>query len=137
MKKGKREFTRGFTLVELMIALFVAFLVIAGYIGANVTIQRNAEETFERSLAIQDANQVIERIRDVVANASTNFQTTVLASYPNGSPVEGFTNLTDEVVTVSYVDTAANPLDTTVTVTWTSHTRRTMTATLKTLITKR
>ncbi|MBI4711451.1 MAG: prepilin-type N-terminal cleavage/methylation domain-containing protein, partial [Candidatus Omnitrophica bacterium] len=43
----------GFTFVELMIALVVMTLVIAGYVGANMKAQQNTEAMHERTLAIQ------------------------------------------------------------------------------------
>jgi len=55
---------RAFTLVELMIAFVIVSVVIVGYVGANVMAQRNTEEMHERTIAIQDANRVIEQMRD-------------------------------------------------------------------------
>ncbi len=126
---------KGFTVIELMVSLFIVTLAIAGYIGANVFLQRNADEAFERTVAVQDAHRVIERMRNTAQTGT--FPGNVTAAFPQGAAVAGFTNLTAEQVTVTYVNTTANPLDATVAVTWTSVTRRAMTTALRTLITQR
>lgn len=135
MMKGFLRGQKGFTIIELMIALFVTALAIAGYIGANVVIQRNSEEAFERTVATQDAHRVIERMRSAAQTGI--FPGNVTTAFPQNGAVAGFANLTGEQVTVSYVNTATDPLDATVTVTWTSNTRRPSTMALRTLITQR
>ncbi|MBU9888794.1 MAG: prepilin-type N-terminal cleavage/methylation domain-containing protein, partial [Candidatus Omnitrophica bacterium] len=63
-KAPSRKRQGGFTLTELMIALLVASLVLAGYIGANIQAQRNNDDLHERTIALQDANRVIEPMRN-------------------------------------------------------------------------
>jgi prepilin-type N-terminal cleavage/methylation domain-containing protein len=128
---------RGFTLVELLIAFFIASLAIAGYIGANIIIQQNSEVTFERTVATQDAHRVIELMRRAAQGQEENFPENVTGAYPADVPVAGFTNLTNEQIAVSYVNPASDPLDATVTVSWTSSTRRPLTAALRTMVTQR
>jgi len=125
----------GFTFVELMIALVVITLVIAGYVGANMKAQQNTEAMHERTLAIQDANRAIEQMRN--SSRTGTFPANVVADYPNGGTPEGFSSLADEVVTVSYESPAANPLDVTITVTWTSYVGREESETVRTYITQR
>jgi len=134
MKKTKVPQT-GFTLIELMIALFVIALVIAGYVGANIRIQRNTEEMHERTLAIQDANRGIEQMRS--ASRTGTFPENVVALYPQNSQISGFDDLTNEQVTVTYADATANPLDATVTVTWLSYAGRQNSEAVQTYITQR
>lgn len=135
MKIKRRVNASGFTLIELMIALLVATLVIVGYIGTNIVIQRHAEEIHERTIATQDANRTIEQMRNMSRNGT--FPANVVNSFPDDTAVTGFNNLTDEEVTVSYVSTTADPLDVTVTVTWLSYTQRQSTVTIRTYITQR
>lgn len=141
MTRGKKGFGRkvqpGFTIVELMIALFVASLVIAGYVGANILAQKNTEEMNERTVAIQDANQVIERMRNVSNTENWDFPEDTVAAYPHGAAVTGFNNLINESVIVSYENTNEDPLHVTVTVTWTSYGGRAHTETVETHITQR
>lgn len=126
---------KGFTLIELMIALVVAVLALVGYIGATTNIEQTGESAFERSVAVQDANQVIEQMRDTASSGT--FPGNVLASFPNNGNVAGFSNLTAEQITVTYTDTTADPLDAFVVVSWNENGRRATTATLRTLITQR
>jgi prepilin-type N-terminal cleavage/methylation domain-containing protein len=129
------EHQAGFTLMELMIALFVLSLVIAGYIGANVKAQQNTEYMHERTIAIQDANRIIEQMRYV--SRTGTFPDNVVAEYPQNSTPGGFQNLPRETITISYASTTSNPLDVTVTVGWLSYTGRTNSETLRTYITQR
>ena len=126
---------KGFTMIELVIAMFVAALAIVTYIGGNIAIQRHAESLHERTVALQDANRVIELIRNVAQSGT--FPANILTAFPDNGTVAGFTALTNEQVTVSYANTIARPLDVTVTVTWTSYTRRQSTAALRTFIMQR
>ena len=126
---------KGFTLIELMIAMVVVVSVLAGFMGTNVAIQQTTESAFQRTVALQDANQVVELMRQTAATGT--FPTNVTAVYANGGTVSGFTSLTSETVTVSYVSASANPLDATVTVSWLQNGRRTVNTALRTLITQR
>ncbi|MFH1799689.1 MAG: prepilin-type N-terminal cleavage/methylation domain-containing protein [Candidatus Omnitrophota bacterium] len=125
----------GFTFAELMIALVVVALVIGGYVAANVKAQQSAEAMHERTLAIQDANQVIEQMRD--ASKTGTFPANVVSAYPDASTPTGFANLPNETITVSYANATADPLDVTITVTWLSYTQREHTEAIQTYITQR
>ncbi|HNX68217.1 MAG TPA: prepilin-type N-terminal cleavage/methylation domain-containing protein [Candidatus Omnitrophota bacterium] len=141
----KKSGDAGFTMVEMMIALFVTALIIAGYVGANIMMQRNSEDMHQRTVAIQNANQAIEQMRDV--SSAKPFPASVVLAYPDGGQLTGFTSLTNEVVTVSYCRnetspcpasaTTTNPLDVTVTVAWESYTGRQRTESVRTYITQR
>lgn len=125
----------GFTLIELMIALVVLTVVIVGYIGTNILAQRNTEEMHERTLAIQDANRVIEQMRNI--SRTGTFPGNVVTAYPNNGTPAGFQNLDQEAITVSYVSPTANPLDVTITVAWRSYTQHQVSETIRTYITQR
>lgn len=140
MNRGKeRHFRRnnesGFTLAELMIALLICSLLLAGYIGANIQAQRNNEDLNERTLALQDANRAIEQIRNV--SRSGNFPANVIGAYPDNSFMEGYNSLTNETVGITYADGSGNPLDVTVTVNWVSYSGRDNTERLRAYITQR
>jgi prepilin-type N-terminal cleavage/methylation domain-containing protein len=125
----------GFTIIELMIALLVLTVMIAAFVGANGAAQRTAEEMNQRTVAIQDANRVIEQMRD--SSKTGTFPANVVAAYPQDGDAAGISSLLDEVITVTYADTTANPLVATVTVTWTTYTGRQYTEAVETYITQR
>ena len=127
--------SRGFTLVEMLIALLILAVAIAGVLFAGVTSRSMTAARHERVVALQDAGRVIELMRD--ASASGNFPANVLAAYPDGGAVAGFNNLSGEQLVVTYLDTAADPLDVTVTANWLEQGSRAVTARLETLMTQR
>lgn len=132
----------GFTLVELMITMGIMVGAMTSVLMANASISQTSEGIFQRSVAIQDANQVIERMRNTAVTGT--FPGNVTAAYPNSGSVSGFSSLTSEVVRVTYADRNGdgnaltdNPLDVTVTVTYLENGRRNTTMSLRSLVTQR
>lgn len=105
---------RGFTLLEILIAFAILIPAVLSVIGVSVYMQRIEENSHEVITAFQDANVVMERIR----NTSRNGLPAVVAAFPNRAAVGGFNNLTNEQVVVTYPDGGADPLAVTVTTTW-------------------
>ena len=130
-----RKKEEGFTLIEIMIAMCVSVIAILGFITAITSIRQASESAYERTIALQDANRVIEQMRNTATSGT--FPGVVTTAYPNNATVSGFSNLTNEQVAVGYANTTANPLDVTVTVTWLEHGRRAMTKSIRTFITQR
>lgn len=126
---------KGFTLIELMITVAVVVTIVVGFLGATTALQMANQAAYERSVALQDANQVIEQIRNTAGTGT--FPANVTAVYANNAAVSGFTTLTNEAVTVAYANAAADPLDVTVTVSYSENGRRTMSTKLRTYITQR
>ncbi|MFA6600304.1 MAG: prepilin-type N-terminal cleavage/methylation domain-containing protein [Candidatus Omnitrophota bacterium] len=128
---------RGFTLVEVVLAMGVVVIAVIGIISANVLIQQHDETAFENSVALQDSQRVMEQMRNVASNAGGLFPNNVVNAFPNNALIAGFANLTSETARVSYANTAVTPLDVTVTVTWQDARRRARNVTLRTLIAQR
>jgi len=145
---GFRNTPEGFTLIELMIALVVVSVVIVGYVGANIMAQRNTEDMHERTVAIQDANRLIERMRSAGRDA-VSFPADLVAEFPQypdpitefneASQTEKpvFNNLTNEKTTVAYDNPGENPLDATITITWKCYTGRACSEAVRAYITQR
>jgi len=142
MKNAKSTMNhhRGFTLVEVMITVAVVSLALFGLLAANTAIQRSNRTSFDRTVALQHANQILERIRDS-ANTSTN---NAVTTYPHGAviPVPNYTTnvneqLIGQQVVVTYVDTTTNPLDVTVTVNWQDQGTRAVSTSLRSFVTQR
>lgn len=126
---------QGFTFVELMITMVVVILLVTGFLGSTTALQAASTAAYERGVALQDANRVIETMRNTAASGT--FPGNVTSVYSNGGIVSGFNTLTNEQVRVTYASATANPLDTTVTVTYNSNGTRASTVTLRTYITQR
>jgi len=126
---------QGFTLIELLITAVVVILALGGYIAANSRMSQRSAEMFEKSIALQAANSVIEQMRLSAANGQ--FPENVTQTFPNNAQVQGFNNLSNQQVIVSYGDAAADPLDVTVRVTWVSRGQRPISTDLRTFVTRR
>ena len=127
--------SKGFTLLELMIAMFILTVGLLGILLTNTTSKNASVRMNERILALQDAQRVIELMRST--SSVGNFPGNVTNAYPNGSPILGFDTLTNEAISVDYTDIEADPLDVTVNVTWSELGTRDATTQLRTLITQR
>lgn len=123
---------KGFTLIELIIALSIIVPVLLGTIGLNVYVFSINETSRRAMIAVQDAHTVIERIR----NVSKTSLAQVVTTYPNGKAVSGFSNLPSEQVIVTYPNANADPLVITVTVDWADR-QGAMTRSLATQVTRR
>ncbi len=123
----------GLTLLELVITSAIVLLVLVGFMKANTSISKASESAFERTLALQDANQVLERMRNIAAAGTQS----VVAAFPQSSLVLGFATLANQTVTVNYVDPNADPLDVTIQVNWLEHGLRGVNAHLRSYITQR
>lgn len=124
---------KGFTLIEIMITTIVVALVILGFVGATTSVQKVNQAAYERSVSFQDANRVVEQMRD--AAASGTFPSNVTSSFSGA--VSGFSSLTNQTVTVSYADASADPLDATVTVSYLENGTRAVSNSIRTFITQR
>jgi prepilin-type N-terminal cleavage/methylation domain-containing protein len=131
---SSRDGEKGFTLIELMITVLIVLLAVVGNLSATTVMQITNEELFDRTVAIQDANRVLEQMR-TSARIGT-FPGNVTGAFPNGGLV-AMNNLTGEQIQINYVNTAADPLDVTVTVRWNSRGRRALQAALRSLVTQR
>ena len=137
MRKRGEE---GFTLIEVMIAMAVVVIALIGIGFGNSKVQQVSAESFEKARAIQHANQVVERMRNLAATSLSSVTSTfsnggtVATSYYSTSTSE---LLPSESVTVSFVNTTANPLDATVTVTWSQRGIRTVSRSIRTYIAQR
>ena len=127
--------SKGFTLLELMIAMFILTVGLLGILLSNTTSKNASVRMNERILALQDAHRVIELMRG--ASSVGNFPGNVTNTYPDGVPVLGFDTLADQEITVDYTDIEADPLDVTVSVTWSELGTRDASTQLRTLITQR
>ena len=125
----------GFTFIEVMISMSVIVLLAVGFLMSATSLQAANMAAFERSIALQDANQVIETMRNTASTGT--FPANVIALYANNATVSGYTSLTSESVRVAYASTTANPLDVTVTVSYNENGRRAVTQVLRTYITQR
>ena len=127
---------KGFTLVESMITSAIVATVVVGYLGTTIVMQQTTQGIYEETIALQDANRVIEQMRNSAATGT--FPSNVTGSF-NGS-VTGYSSLPSgntETVTVAYVSASANPLDATVTVSYLANAKRSTSLSMRTYITQR
>ena len=128
---------KGFTFMELMIAMTVAALTILFFVTTQTKFQLNAETAYERKVATQDAHRFLEQMR-ITAQTGTFPANVSTTAFPAGT-VAGYTSMPSsaETMTVAYASASADPLDVTVTVSWTGYNQRTSSQTVRTMVTKR
>lgn len=125
----------GFTLIEVMLCVILVGLFLVGVVGANTVVQKNNRVVHERIIANQDANQIIEQMRNTAMTGA--FPANVTNAFPDATVVGNFNNLTNQQIVVDYADPSADPLNVTVTVSWLDDNARPAAFTLNTLMTQR
>jgi prepilin-type N-terminal cleavage/methylation domain-containing protein len=111
---------RGFTLVELTLAM-VIFVVVIGFTAqALASYYASMDLTEQRTEAVQNCVNVINRMRDARNAGTTTFPDAILAVFPQGTVIEDDrftpmaerkTVLPEEQITVTYIDELGQPLE--------------------------
>lgn len=114
--------TRGFTLLEIMIAIAIMVGAILAILGLFLNFLVLVETAKNTTVAVDNAQAVLEEIRNTDPFTVNN----VTAAFPAGvnlAPNFSFDKLDNEAIYVSYGSLAADPLQITVTVNWQEKTR--------------
>lgn len=124
---------KSFTLIEVVVVLLILSGVIVGFLSVYTASFSLLEQLSSSVIAVNDARSVLENMRNIDPfNVSS-----LISTYPNGSNVPGFNNLSNETVRVDYLNTAADPIEVTITVIWQGKGNRVFTERLTTLLTAR
>lgn len=123
----------GFTLIEIMMAMLVFVTAVVILLGVYVGVASLRETSRNTGQAMADARAVLEAMRDA---STTSLATVTGTDWTDWAANNGLTSLNDEVVTVTYENSLADPLDATVRIDWQEH-QRDRSATVNTLLTKR
>lgn len=110
--RKKRAASRGFTLLELTIAMALFAVVLGATAQSLVTYHAALEMQNMRSVAAQNARSVLADMRSARDNGP--FPEVLLNGWPDGAVVEGASTLPGENIVVTYTDVTANPLEVTV-----------------------
>lgn len=122
--------TSAFTLVEILFALLILSISLTSAIVCITSSIAATQLSRDMTTAANHAEQVLEEMKTLTTLASiTSTNWTTWAS------TNGLNTLTNEALSVTYVNQAANPLSITVTVTWTTKSR-TQTVNLTTEMTR-
>lgn len=123
---------KGFTLVEvLVVSLFLVSAIVGVLYLLNYTLYLN-EVSRNSVIALNDACSVVENIKNIDPFSMTN----LIAAYPDGGTVAGYSNLNSESVQVDYANLAGDPIVATITVSWQGK-DRSHSESISTLVTKR
>lgn len=134
---GKKLTKNGFTLLELMIGVAVLIIALVGLIAAYIGCFSLNENARNLTIAVNDAQCVMEEIRDI--NIPTNIIAQDWTSWAATDPPSGggCNRLDNETIIVTYPSgTGAIPLEILVTVNWTERGRQKSTR-LATLLSER
>ena len=130
---------RGFTLIEVMVAMMVFVGAVAGFCGFYVTTARLNESSRNLTQALNDARVVMEAMRDTAQSGGLTGAAGVTGVYPQGTnlaPAFSLASLQNEAIRSTYANAAADPLQVTLQVTW-DEWGRPRAASFDTLVTRR
>ena len=120
MLMGKGPRSRGFTLAEVTIAALLVAVGLVALMAAFYSGLQLVESGRNMAQASADARAVFEEMRRL---SGTGLGPVVTRNWSAWSSQAGLTALPGEQVSVSFGDPAADPVEATVTVTWTERTR--------------
>jgi Tfp pilus assembly protein PilV len=116
--------SKGMSLIDLLVSILILAITSAAFLGILLTALNFIDSAKEQTIAVYDLRDMMESIR---STRTTPFST-MLTNYPNGiqdgpgarpyTTVVGNYTLRSEHITVTYPNTAAEPLEVRVTVTW-------------------
>jgi Tfp pilus assembly protein PilV len=117
------------TLLELAIAASLLSIAVLALFSTLVTSECMTKNARESNIAVFELQSLIEEIRGTPFDA-------IADSYPDGQFVAAYDTrrLNEERIRVDYVDTAAEPLDITLTITWRNYQGRNVTMNMRTLV---
>lgn len=109
---------KGVTLLELTIAMAVFTVVLGATAQALISYYVALDVQNQRHTAIRNCTGIISNMRDVRDANPESFPDAIVAIWPDGGQVANAGSLPQEVITVDYVNPAANPLEITVRSNW-------------------
>lgn len=134
MRRGTRC-EKGFSLLELTIAMAVFAVVLGAAAQALVSYYVAMDTQEQRNTAIHICKGVLNDMRQARDADPDQFPDAITGMWPDDTLTPGPGLLRNETVQVNYVDTNANPLEITVTVSWEDLRGRPIQATMTTLLT--
>ncbi|MDZ4860880.1 MAG: prepilin-type N-terminal cleavage/methylation domain-containing protein [Candidatus Hydrogenedentes bacterium] len=135
MRKRAKENTSGFTLVELVVAMAMFTVVLGATAQALVSYYAALDLQNQRHSALRNCTAVISQMRDARDAGGDDFPAAITAGWPNAAEIAGAGTLPQETITVSYVDTNANPLEVRVQSTWRDLQDREISLSISTMLT--
>lgn len=123
----------GFTLLELMISAAILVVTLVALLATYISLAALIESSRNTTTAINDANRVIEQMRN---SAATSFLTMTSSNWTSWAAANGAGTLTSEQVAFSFNCTSCDLTMATVNVSW-SERNRTRSEVVTTLIANR
>ena len=124
--RSGKECQRGFTMLELMVAIGVLLIAILSAFGSQLTSMNLVTLSREMDTAVTDAQACMESILTLPADQIP----LATSAYADGQEISGYTNLSDETLIATYpgfptgsVDPAdvPDPLEIVLTLSWADH----------------
>jgi len=123
----------GFTLLELVIAFSLFSIMFLALMGGVVSSYSNVINSGDRTIAIKEAQIVLNNIR-LARDQGTAVPAGIVAAFPAGPLVPPRTVLPNEVVIIGYGNAAISPLTVTIQVQWSTIEGRIYSETLSSIL---
>jgi prepilin-type N-terminal cleavage/methylation domain-containing protein len=125
----------GFTLLEILIAFSIFSVMFLALMGGVASSYSNVMNSGDRTVAIKEAQIVLNTIR-LARNQGTAVPAGIVAAFPVGALNPPRTALPNEVVTITYANTAVSPLTVSVRVQWSTAEGRIYSETLTSILSR-
>lgn len=125
----------GFSLLEVMIALAIITAVLGATAQALIRFHTQITFQHQRVSAMQNCRSVLDEMRALRDHSPDEFPENITESWTDGLALGDIGTLPSEVVTVTYQDASANPLEVRVTSEWRDPRNRLVSISLSTVIT--
>ena len=108
-----RKKNKGFTLIEIMIAMGILALVLLGLMSATLRAFRLTQETDNKIQAINALQTVLNQVK-AAKSLPGDFPGNVTGAFPAGEFTPDEEVMPNQTITIAYEDALANPLVVTV-----------------------
>ena len=135
-KQGRRD-NAGLTLLELTIAVAIFVIILGTAAQALISFHFAQDMQQQRGAAAHNMRSVLSSMRNARDANPDSFPEAITTQWPDGVTLANEGTELGEAIMVAYTDATANPLEVTITSSWSDMRGRAMSLSLSTVLTNR